>query len=319
MGAQRIQAIPPSRNSPFWSVMIPTYNPRKDYLEKAIGSLLEQDQGPERMHIEVVDDCSTKVDVASMVKDIAGERVGYFQNPTNLGLAGCWNACIARARGVWVHILHQDDYILPGFYQRLEKAAQSRPEVGLIASRSLFVDEQGIIQNVTPRLRNLEHGGHAVDDFFYTSPYANPIQCPGVVVRREVYAILGGFRSDLKYTLDCEMWARVIGICGGVVVPDVMASYRNSSGNESSNLWRTAEALRDFTRLNGIFAERYPDFDADHAKSDLCDRALISANEFSKMGDKKAAQANLRYWRQNAPVKRQLIRFMSNTVRKLIG
>ena len=304
---------------PVWSVMIPTYNPRLDYFEKALGSILEQDPGPERMQIEVVDDCSTKIDVASMVKDIAGKRVTYFRNQENLGLAGCWNACTARAEGIWVHILHQDDLVLPGFFECLEHVAQSHPEVGLIASRSFFVDDQGIIENVTPRLPNLESGGHAVDDFFYTSPWANPLQCPGVVVRRDVYAKLGGFRSDLKYTLDCEMWARIIGICGGVVVPDVMAAYRNSSGNQSARLLRTGETLLDLAKLNEIFSGRYPNFSADHARSDLCERALIQAKEFSTMGDKEAAQANLRYWRTNAPIKRQLSRSISNMVRKLIG
>jgi len=267
------------------------------------------------MQIGVVDDCSTKVDVASMVKGIAGERVDYTSNPDNLGLAGCWNACVAGARGTWVHLLHQDDYVLPDFYDRLEKAAESQPEVGLIASRSLFVDEQGIIQNVTPRLRDLEHGSHSVADFFYT----NPLQCPGVVVRRDVYAKVGGFRKDLRYTLDCEMWARVIGECGGVVVPDVLAAYRNSSGNESSELWRSAETLQDFKRLNAIFEERYPNFDADHAESDVFNRALAYADAFSRAGDQKAAQANLRYWRKNAPLKRQLKRSIGSSIRKVLG
>ena len=92
------------------------------------------------MEIEVVDDCSTKVDVASMVKDIAGERVAYFRNHDDLGLAGCWDTCIARAKGALVHMLHQDDYVLPGFYNRLDTAAQSHPEIGLLASRSFLVD-----------------------------------------------------------------------------------------------------------------------------------------------------------------------------------
>jgi cellulose synthase/poly-beta-1,6-N-acetylglucosamine synthase-like glycosyltransferase len=43
---------------PFWSVMIPTYNARADYLEETLRSVLRQDTGPEQMQIEVVDDCS---------------------------------------------------------------------------------------------------------------------------------------------------------------------------------------------------------------------------------------------------------------------
>ena len=44
--------------------MIPTYNPRAEYLEETLWSVLRQDPGPEQMQIEVVDDYS-KDDTAS--------------------------------------------------------------------------------------------------------------------------------------------------------------------------------------------------------------------------------------------------------------
>ena len=140
-----------------------------------------------------------------------------------------------------------------------------------------------------------------------------------MVVRREVYAKLGGFRKDLKCTLDVEMWTRIIGKCGGVVLPDVMAFYRISSENEGHRLGRYAETLVDITRLSKIFAERYPDFDLEHATRVVWKKALDNAKAFAEIGDKEAAQANLRYWRINAPIKRRLRRLISNTIRKLFG
>src|SRR4051794_29434054 len=109
------------KKRPLWSVMIPAYNPRADHLEQALRSVLIQDPGPERMQIEVVDDCSPEVDVAALVKRIAGEQVAFSRNDRNLGLARGWNSCVSRSRGDWVHILHQDDYVLPGFYQLHEE------------------------------------------------------------------------------------------------------------------------------------------------------------------------------------------------------
>ena len=93
-------AIPPvtlDNALPFWSVMIPTYNPRRDYLEQALSSVLSQDPGQDKMQIEVVDDCSTGQDVANLVWSIAGDRVTFSKTPSNLGLAGCWNACAERS------------------------------------------------------------------------------------------------------------------------------------------------------------------------------------------------------------------------------
>ena len=301
--------------NPFWSVMIPTYNPRQDYLEKAIRSVLEQDPGPERMQIEVVDDCSTKVDVASMVNGIAGERVGYFQNPTNLGLAGCWNACIVRAKGVWVHILHQDDEVMPGFYERLKQAAVAYPEATLIATRAFVVNGQGIIDFVTPRHPRLERFGHEVVDLFYGAPF----QCPGVVVRREFYEAHGGFRTDLCYTLDCEMWARAISLGGGILLPDVLAVYRTSEGNESERMLRSAEAWEDTARLSKIFAEQYPEFDIESVSQHISRQALAHAEGFARKGDREAAQANLRYWQKHTPLSRRFRRAVSISLRRLLG
>jgi len=297
---------------PLWSVMIPTYNPRADYLEQSLSSVLAQDLGPARMQIQVVDDCSTRVDVASAVKSIAGERVAFSKNVTNLGLAGCWNSCIERSRGMWVHILHQDDYILTGFYERLEEVAHAHPDVRLIAARSFFIDEDRVINGVTSRLRNLEDNGRSVDDFFY----GTPIQCSGVAVRREFYERYGGFRPDLTFTLDCEMWARIIGLCGGVVIPDILAAYRGSPGNESSRLARSGEALDDIMRKNRLFEERYTAFDVKKANRSICRWAISQAEHFAKVGDQDAAQANLRYWKRHAPMSQRLRHFIGRFIRR---
>jgi glycosyltransferase involved in cell wall biosynthesis len=299
---------------PLWSVMIPTYNPRADYLEQSLSSVLAQDLGPARMQIQVVDDCSTRVDVASAVKSIAGERVAFSKNVTNLGLAGCWNSCIERSRGMWVHILHQDDYICPGFYERFEEVAHRHPNVSLIAARSFVIDEGGIITGVTSRLRNLEAGGRSVDDFFYCTP----ILCPGVVVCREFYERYGGFRSDLTFTLDCEMWARVIGSCGGVVIPDVLAAYRSSSSNATARLESTGEAIVDIARKNQLFQDRYATFDRTIAERNISRLAMQNADKFSKTGDRDAASANLSYWKTNTKAVRRLRYFIGKLIRKAI-
>src|SRR5260370_32221545 len=75
---------------PFWSVMIPTYNPRADYLEETLHSVLQHDSGPEQMQIEAVDDCSPRVDVAALVKAIVADRVQFSRTPKTLRLVHCW-------------------------------------------------------------------------------------------------------------------------------------------------------------------------------------------------------------------------------------
>jgi glycosyltransferase involved in cell wall biosynthesis len=290
------------RPKPFWSVMIPTYNPRADYLEKALRSVLQQDCGPDRMQIEVVDDCSIGADVAAIVQSIAGDRVLFSKTAKNLGLAGAWNTCIEQSRGQWVHILHQDDMLLPGFYACLEEEAQRQPEASLLATRCFFVDEDGVLTGVTPRLRRLEQGGRSVNDFFY----GTPLQCPGIAVRRAFYEAHGGFRSDLAFVLDCEMWARVISAAGGLVTSEVLACYRMFHENESGRLSRSGKCLQDIERLNQLFAERYSGFDLTQANRRACDFAMEQLQRFKQNGDHDAARANLAFWQRHTPLRRRL-------------
>ncbi len=110
-----------------------------------------------------------------------------------------------------------------------------------------------MISAVTPRIRSLEHGGCTVEEFLYD----NPLQFPGVVVSKKAYEKYGSFRSDLSYTLDWEMWTRIIGQTGGVVSANVLACYRMTIHNMTNRLARTGETLTDRARINKIFAKQY--------------------------------------------------------------
>ncbi len=73
-----ISPISSARESrPVWSVMLPAYRPDAKHLRQSLESVLQQDPGPEKMHIEVVDDCSPDIDVEAMVRSITGERVAF--------------------------------------------------------------------------------------------------------------------------------------------------------------------------------------------------------------------------------------------------
>src|SRR5438046_3073299 len=72
-----------NQTRPFWSVMIPTYNPRADYLEETLNSVLQQDPGPEQMQIEVVDDGSLDNTASEVIRRDGADRVAYQAQPKN--------------------------------------------------------------------------------------------------------------------------------------------------------------------------------------------------------------------------------------------
>jgi glycosyltransferase involved in cell wall biosynthesis len=243
--------IPPipmaGKPRPFWSVMIPAYNPNQDYLEQTLHSVLAQDPGPDRMQIEVVDDCSPAVDVAALVREIVGERVNVSQTLRNLGLAGCWNTCIERARGQWVHILHQDDLVLPGFYQRLESGIRSQASVGAAFCRNARMGTNGHWFELGNLLS--ERAG-VLENWLEQIALVQMIETPAILVKRSVYEHLGGFRTDLSFVLDWEMWIRIAAHYPFYYEPAILCVYRVHGISATSRLARGAEDITDMR--NGI-------------------------------------------------------------------
>lgn len=298
--------------------MIPTFN-CAGYLRQTLESVLRQCPGPEEMQIEVVDDCSTKDDPESVVREIGRERVLFFRQPANVGAIHNFNTCIARSRGELVHILHGDDLVLPGFYQRFTEVARSMPDAALIACRALFIDECGIIFGVSDRVRHLEAGGRDVGGLLYE----NPLHTPGVVIRRTFYEQHGGFVPTLVHAADWEMWARAIGDGGGVVLPDVLCEYRVFGANDTARLKRTAENLRDVDRLFELQAFRHADFDRRRALQRVAHEAELQMHRFLRGGDAEAYRANAAYYRGRVPLpergRRWLRAACQRVIRGLLG
>lgn len=306
--------VPIGNPRPRWSVMIPTFN-CAHYLRQTLESVLSQDPGPDQMQIQVVDDVSTKDDPEAVVREVSGGRVEFFRKEANAGAVANFNTCIDRSRGQLIHVLHGDDYVLPGFYKRISDIAAKHPDVGLLACRCFVVDETGVIRNVTPVMPELVNPSNELASFHL----GNPLQFAGVVVRRTSYKTNGGFSSELVHTADWEMWSRVIASDGGVVSPEVLACYREFSGNDTSRLMRTAENLRDRRRLYQILTDRCHSFDKSIAAYRLRSAALYQANFFLKSGDDEAFRANIQFWKEVTPLRRRLRAHAGAFVRRILG
>jgi glycosyltransferase involved in cell wall biosynthesis len=240
----------------YWSVMIPCYNPRADYLEETLRSVLEQDPGEAVMQIAVIDDASPDGSPEELVRKIAGSRITVERGEKNLGLAGIWNRCIERAQGRWVHVLHQDDLVKPGFYEAMKAGAESPEAPGLLYCRQEFIDENGKHKRYS--LPDAEKRG-CLPDALPRLARAQSIQTPSVVVRRSVFESVGGFRPDLCFTLDWEMWCRIARTFPVWYEPEVLASYRVHSAAETSRLTLSGEDVADVRKCIEIITSYVTD------------------------------------------------------------
>jgi glycosyltransferase involved in cell wall biosynthesis len=251
---RNIAAIENEAERPFWSVMIPTRG-CSPYLEQALLSLRDQDPGPEKMQIAIVDDASSGDLVEETARRVFGPRLEMHRCATPLGIAGNWNRCIDLSRGRWVHLLHQDDLVHPGFYERLADADLIDPEAGAAFCRNWVIDRDGVRTGIST-LERATAG--ACEDWLERIAVSNRIQCPSIVVRRRVYEELGGFRSDLAFALDWEMWVRITCQFPVYYEPEALAAFRRHDDSETLRLCDDGSNVVDLLRAIEIVNKYLP-------------------------------------------------------------
>ena len=207
------------------------------------------------MQIEVVDDCSPGGDCSAFVREVAGDRVVVSRENSNLGLAGIWNRCIERARGQYIHILHQDDLVYPGFYDALEKGFQRHPDVGAAFCRHAYCDERGNWNE----LSQVEMADGGIFRNAIETLVSRPcIQCAAIAVKRSTYDRIGGFNRELAHALDWEMWIRIANSFPLYYEPRVLASWRQHGDATTSKQIISGENTRDIAKAIGIWSKYLP-------------------------------------------------------------
>ncbi len=239
---------------PLWSIMIPTYN-CANYLRETLTSVLAQDLGPDVMQIEVIDDCSTKDDPQAIVEEVGKGRIGFYRQPQNVGHTHNFATCLQRSRGHLVHLLHGDDCVKAGFYQKMQQAFETSPDIGAAFCRHTFMDEYSYVQLTSP-LEQSESG--ILSNWLEKIAIEQRIQTPSIVVRREVYEKLGGFDQRLLWCEDWEMWVRIATHYPIWYEVETLANYRYHASSSTARNIKTGENLKDLRRAITIMQSYLP-------------------------------------------------------------
>jgi hypothetical protein len=255
----KIMPIPEASTRPLWSIMITAYN-RTEYLEQAILSVLAQGFSADVMHVEVVDDCSTEGNIAELVRQVGQGRVNYYCQPVNVGIYANWNTCIQRSQGQWVHILSDDDAVMPGFYHAYQQALEQQGGMVAIAP-SVYVDECDRWTGTTEALQ--PHSG-LLENALWQLSTRNPIRTPGIVVARRAYEQVGGFTTDLVFTPDWEMWARLAANFPVAYLNRPYSLFRMHSGSETNRLVLTAASITDTLAASKIIQAHFAEPQEQH-------------------------------------------------------
>lgn len=248
-------ARPPAGPRPTFSVMVPTFRP-DGRLRQTLLSVLAQDPGRDAMQIAVVDDDSPGGNVAAVVRGIDPTgRIEVIRGRRRAGLAGNWNRALDAARGHYVHLLHQDDYVLPGFYARIERGFRAVRGTVMAFCRTRIVDGDDRHIKTTSRQR---WTAGIVSGWLPRIAERQRVQTPAAVVARDAYESQGGFRQDLCHSLDWEMWVRIAAAGAVWYEPRALAVYRRHPTNESHRLVSSGAVWPDLVQAIELNARRLP-------------------------------------------------------------
>jgi glycosyltransferase involved in cell wall biosynthesis len=248
-----IKPVPNNITRPLWSVMIPAYNCGQ-YLIENIRSVLDQDPGEVRMQIEVIDDGSTDADVSALIQQIGKGRIGYYRQAQNVGSLRNFETCLNRARGQYIHLLHGDDKVKPGFYKEIEMLFIRFPEAGAAFTGFTFVDEKNTALYDNRELLN-EPG--ILKNWLFEIARSQLVQPPAMVVKRLVYEKLGGFYA-VHYGEDWDMWVRIAACYPVAHSPEKLALYRVHQNNITSRYFISGQAMTDAVKVVDMIQKQVP-------------------------------------------------------------
>jgi predicted O-linked N-acetylglucosamine transferase (SPINDLY family) len=236
----------------FWTVIMPMHN-RDKYIRIGIMSILAQAPIKGNMEILFLDDHSeTYVAVRDIISDILDKvtkkqkkdilrtiKFRYEYHNTNLGEFSNTNYGLKKASGKWVHILHDDDWMNLGFYNKMQSELYNKDNIGYCCSRFNNTDIDGKITWESPKLQD---NIGIIDNFIERVAIANPLHLHAVVFRKQVFDEIGLFRDDIRFYADWEFYKRTYkSKYKWYYIPETYANYRMHDKSES--------ALRDSMNL----------------------------------------------------------------------
>ncbi|MEK6890395.1 MAG: glycosyltransferase [Nanoarchaeota archaeon] len=182
-------------SNPKISIIMPTFNVKRAYLEKTIESIRNQTLSNEFFETVIVDDCSsddTPKNVREMISVLEGQ-VLFEARKKNLGPAARRNEAIKMSRGEYVAILDADDVLEPNSLLETLRFFEQNPGLQYSYSKHRRIDPNGNFVCDRPcykfsRERLLHFN------------FVGPFKC----FRRDLHHDIGGYNTSLKFAEDWD-------------------------------------------------------------------------------------------------------------------
>ncbi|TNJ40966.1 glycosyltransferase [Phaeobacter sp. B1627] len=186
-------------NNPKVTVLMPVYNVGI-HLHAAAKSILTQTFTD--FEFIVVDDGSEDGS-PELIERMADPRIHLIRAPHG-GLVAALNLGMSHAKGEYLARMDADDIAHPERLALQVTHLDERPDIGLVCSNVTIIDGEG---NVTGKQVEPNCTAEALVEGLLYQRRMKPIIHPSVMMRREVFETLGGYR-DFKSAEDRDFWLR---------------------------------------------------------------------------------------------------------------
>lgn len=182
--------------SPFFSVIMPTYN-RANMIGKAIESVLGQTYT--NWEFLIVDDGSTD-NTKQVVEAYNDPRIRYIYQK-NAERSAARNNGIDNARGQYICFIDSDDYYLVNHLEEFDKAIGLHTKVDVFFGLNVC-ESNGVLVN--------DIRSNSVKDYNTIEEYLvmNPLRVAAACVKKDVF-INNKFDVNIRIGEDTELWVRI--------------------------------------------------------------------------------------------------------------
>lgn len=253
VSSELIYGVNQEKNSPWVTVVIPTYN-RKELFCQTLQSVLSQENVPYSWEIIVVDntplDESGNTPALSVIRKLAAKNVKLYHNRKNLGSGYNWNRGAELAQGEWVCFLHDDDVLCRDALQQigrlLNTKRNSKRKLGYLSARKVeFQNKFGLrLSTEFPRQPQEVLTRFGVLICGHTG--AGAPTC-GTTILKEAYIKAGGINYDFGPSADAVLCYQIMRDYDVVTTDCVIGGY---CWDENATL--NKQTLLDFIRADDL-------------------------------------------------------------------
>lgn len=214
---------------PLISIIVPVYNPPKEFFDKMIESVFSQTYT--NWELVLVDDASTYDWVKARIKEVeaSDERVTSLFLKTNHHISGATNRGIESSDGEFIALLDNDDILQPHALFEIVNVLNKNQDLDFIYSDEDKI-ESSTDRHISPYFKpdwNL--------DFLYSVNYITHL----AVVRTSVITKAGMLKGEYNGAQDWELFlrlGRLLSIDRIYHIPKILYSWRVHSESTASSI-----------------------------------------------------------------------------------